>query len=168
MWGVMTGDPQAIRTLILSEQPHSHLSNTLSFCTSLTLGFPGGISAHYSTFLPKTGVFKIFACQYNSCKILYPILISVSSITKAIEYLSSCLSTIYIFSFGKFLFLCLVHLPIGITGGFFLVGSQELFFKHTVHISTVSILCIENIFCYSQTFRMNLWLPQGRIGGGEG
>ena len=40
----MTGDPQAITTLILSEQPHSHLSNTLSFCTSPTLGFPGGTS----------------------------------------------------------------------------------------------------------------------------
>ena len=51
---------------------------------------------------------------------------------------------------------------------FFLVDSQELFFKHTVHVSTLSILCIKNTFCHSQTFRMNSWLPQGRIGGGEG
>ena len=31
--GVITGDPQAIRTLILTEQPHSRVINTSGFCT---------------------------------------------------------------------------------------------------------------------------------------
>lgn len=43
MWGVMTGDPQAIRTLILSEQPHSHLSNTLRASVPTNTRHPGGI-----------------------------------------------------------------------------------------------------------------------------